>query len=638
MWQKYQIESIGDDSEESNFDITQKMSSSLYDEIERQLHDFWRKEYLNIIDEAERIFHLLHDKHGYELTSFVESQESKMDNFLYHRTARCLRILAKAKDSKLLSNKEDDIDNVLVKAKCAAAFVKTMLAHPDLNFKSECFNWNMADGLLNPCDIAGSFVFPSASLNISGNDATTADIIENDLVQNTGGNLPQIKESDTDETRLVDSIETQAPKIGLNLLTQNALVESEICEQLQPQNISSTSIDSSKPHNIDQNEHTMNQEKKEEPMNDPKTEEISKSGETKMKNEDELPKMIKNCKINNAQVIASSLLAKPMCGWNSKLSNVQAEHKWRDPRICCFCHTCGDDDGRLSHSYNALDNGTNGSSEEQADLSKLAESGRLLPLAGGLWVHAACALWSSEVWETGFGEICAIEKARSRGSQLKCFGCGRPGATLGCHKANCPHNYHFSCAAASHCVMTVSKQMYCQKHRNNANDSLDINALGFSKKLRVISENGQNDNADDDNFAFRYGTLTVHTLGKIEQNQDGFHCKDYITPLGYTATRIFWSYRGTKKRTLYVLKVDQSPLGKPVFSITAADDANSRIQGHNMDEVYDTVMKRVRAKNLEAFHDGNMFSFLPVRRKCQTGTIFNHNAPQVSYEREYAFK
>lgn len=138
-----------------------------------------------------------------------------------------------------------------------------------------------------------------------------------------------------------------------------------------------------------------------------------------------------NSSSNNAG--SSFIIAKPVLGWNDNIDSTDEENQWKDPRSCCLCHMCGDDDaGFPDGPPDVAPDGT----------PNIARVGRLLPVADGHWVHASCAMWSSEVWEAASsGTVHAMEKARSRGAQLKCFGCGRQGATVGCFKVNCSHNY-----------------------------------------------------------------------------------------------------------------------------------------------------------------------------------------------------
>ena len=47
------------------------------------------------------------------------------------------------------------------------------------------------------------------------------------------------------------------------------------------------------------------------------------------------------------------------------------------------------------------------------------------------WVHANCALWSSEVYEEVDGSLQNVSQALSRGSKLTCTVCNKRGATIG---------------------------------------------------------------------------------------------------------------------------------------------------------------------------------------------------------------
>jgi PHD-like zinc-binding domain len=40
-------------------------------------------------------------------------------------------------------------------------------------------------------------------------------------------------------------------------------------------------------------------------------------------------------------------------------------------------------------------------------------------------------------------------KAKKRGKNIKCAGCGKLGATVGCYTAACKKSYHYPCAVAT---------------------------------------------------------------------------------------------------------------------------------------------------------------------------------------------
>eukprot|EP00980_Cylindrotheca_fusiformis_P028446 scaffold22599_cov139-Cylindrotheca_fusiformis.AAC.37 len=314
-------------------------------------------------------------------------------------------------------------------------------------------------------------------------------------------------------------------------------------------------------------------------------------------------------------------LANPLCGWNDYI-DTDDDHRWNDPRECCLCHLCGDDDaGFLDAAPDEHSSST---------MPAVPHVGRLLPMGDGYWVHASCALWSSETWESSSGGLLnAMEKARSRGAQLKCFGCGRPGATVGCVKGNCSFNYHFPCAVACGAVFTSSKEMYCAAHRDSTDDIVPNPSIELMKTLIIAPEKSKAEQSESAgvNLCSRVGALVVHSLGEIEQECDGFHNADYITPPGYVATRIYWSTVHPRRRTVYVMTIDMGTGTKPTFTITPADNPTASIKASSSQHAYNVLMKRVDKANESHFSQGDLFSKLPTKRQSRKG-IFGLNGPQ----------
>lgn len=321
----------------------------------------------------------------------------------------------------------------------------------------------------------------------------------------------------------------------------------------------------------------------------------------------------------------SGKVAEPLCGWNSLLSETDCENRWEDARECSLCHLCGDDDAGVTDQVENPRSNSVGPG--------IARLGRLLPMSDGLWVHASCALWSSETWEAESGGLVhAMEKARSRGSQLRCFGCGRPGATVGCGKTNCSRNYHFPCAFACGAAFTSSKQMFCSEHKESAEDLVVNPSIELMKTLVIAPEKSKpvpdkDSGESDSTFFYRAGSLVVHSVGEIEQEMDGFHSEDYIMPPGYIATRIFWSTVHPKSRTVYVMKIEKSSNGKPLFSITPADNAGGKLKSHSVNTVYGQLVEKVKEVNNEYFSHGDLFSKLPTERLSRK-KAFGLNGPQ----------
>ena len=318
----------------------------------------------------------------------------------------------------------------------------------------------------------------------------------------------------------------------------------------------------------------------------------------------------------------SSKIASPLCGWNDHRGNIDQERKWYDSRECCLCHLCGDDDAGLPDDP----------PEISSDPTKpsMPRVGRLLPLGDGWWVHASCALWSSETWEASSGGLInAMEKARSRGAQLRCFGCGLQGATVGCIKSNCSCNYHFPCAYACGAVFTSKKQMFCAAHKDSTDDIVSNPSSEHMKTLICAPEKAKEiTEAAEGHLIARVGALVVHSLGEIEQEHDGFHGEDYITPPGFVATRIYWSTVNPKARTVYVLRVEKLKGDKPVFTITPGDNPSGKIRAPTLNQAYGILMDRVKKAHVEYFSHGDFFSKLPTERRSRKKT-FGLNGAQV---------
>jgi histone-lysine N-methyltransferase SETD1 len=321
----------------------------------------------------------------------------------------------------------------------------------------------------------------------------------------------------------------------------------------------------------------------------------------------------------NARTLPSTCkIATPLCGWGSEVQTPSGITVWNDTRECCLCHICGDSDAGMP---------------DDPPVEDLSGLGRLLPLADGYWVHSSCALWSSEVWETADdGMIHAVEKARSRGAQLKCFGCGFSGATVGCNKSNCPYNYHLPCARACGAAFTTNQQVFCSSHRASAVETLQKESWEHMKTLMVASEklkSSERDSPDvtESDLCIRVGSLVVHALGSIDSTVDGFHSENYIMPNGFVSSRIFWSSKHPKRRTTYILKIDRNLDGQPEYTIIPGDDPTGKISNSSASMVYTTLMERVRRVNAKYFSQGDMLSKLPVIRRTRRKT-YGLNGPQ----------
>jgi len=304
----------------------------------------------------------------------------------------------------------------------------------------------------------------------------------------------------------------------------------------------------------------------------------------------------------------------PLAGWNHLSGKVDlGSAVWFDPRKCGMCGGRGDDDAGVEGAHGRIG------------------CGRLLPMAGGDWIHANCAIWSSEVWEDDTGSLQSVFPARHRGSLLKCFGCGRSGATIGCSKKHCLHNYHFYCAVACGCVVARGDQnIFCREHAEICPDVTPLRHEVYEpmKSLRVEYPETVDTNLDGCSCV-RAGSLTIHSFGTIESTKDGYHCKDYIFPVNYVSSRIFWSFETPRTRTLYLLHIGTSKNGA-LFSITPADNPAAAIRGNDIHAVYENFWNRVHEANKHLFLNDKKddpYSRLPIKRKSLKG-VYGLNGPQ----------
>ena len=77
------------------------------------------------------------------------------------------------------------------------------------------------------------------------------------------------------------------------------------------------------------------------------------------------------------------------------------------------------------------------------------------------WVHANCALWSSEVYEHT-RLFRHVQDATRRSKNLKCSHCGQRGATMGCCSTHCKRNFHFRCGAHAGAVCVGGSHVFCR--------------------------------------------------------------------------------------------------------------------------------------------------------------------------------
>ncbi|XP_069585854.1 histone-lysine N-methyltransferase 2C isoform X5 [Ranitomeya imitator] len=279
----------------------------------------------------------------------------------------------------------------------------------------------------------------------------------------------------------------------------------------------------------------------------------------------------------NIQIVIPKMPFKPQCEddideFLKRLgTSLKPDPLPKDFRKCCFCHEEGD-----------------GMTDGPA---------RLLNLDLDLWVHLNCALWSTEVYETQAGALINVELALRRGLQMKCVFCHKTGATSGCHRLRCTNIYHFTCAIKAQCMFFKDKTMLCPMHKPKGAHEQELTYFAVFRRVYVqrdevrqiasIVQRGERDHT------FRVGSLIFHAIGQLlpQQMQD-FHSATALFPVGFEASRLYWSMRYPNRRCRYLCSIEEDD-GLPLFVIRAHE------QGHEDLVLTDNTPKGVWDKILE---------------------------------------
>lgn len=217
----------------------------------------------------------------------------------------------------------------------------------------------------------------------------------------------------------------------------------------------------------------------------------------------------------------------------------------RDNRRCCFCHEEGD-----------------GATDGPA---------RLLNLDLDLWVHLNCALWSTEVYETQGGALMNVEVALHRGLLTKCSLCQRTGATGSCNRMRCPNVYHFACAIRAKCMFFKDKTMLCPMHKIKGPCEQELSSFAVFRRVYIerdeVKQIASIIQRGERLHMFRVGGLVFHAIGQLLPHQMAdFHSATALYPVGYEATRIYWSLRTNNRRCCYRCSISENN-GRPEFVI-----------------------------------------------------------------------
>ncbi|XP_053569781.1 histone-lysine N-methyltransferase 2C isoform X3 [Bombina bombina] len=263
----------------------------------------------------------------------------------------------------------------------------------------------------------------------------------------------------------------------------------------------------------------------------------------------------------NIQIVIPKMPFKPQCEaeideYLRRLgTSLRPDPLPKDFRKCCFCHEEGD----------GLTDGP----------------ARLLNLDLDLWVHLNCALWSTEVYETQAGALINVELALRRGLQMKCVFCHKMGATSGCHRLRCTNIYHFTCAIKAQCMFFKDKTMLCPMHKPKGVHEQELTYFAVFRRVYVqrdevrqiasIVQRGERDHT------FRVGSLIFHAIGQLlPQQMQEFHSVTALFPVGYEASRYYWSMRYANKRCRYLCSIEEKD-GFPLFVIRVIEHGHEDV-------------------------------------------------------------
>lgn len=217
--------------------------------------------------------------------------------------------------------------------------------------------------------------------------------------------------------------------------------------------------------------------------------------------------------------------------------------------------------------------------------------GRLLPLDTA-WIHANCLLLVEDVQVESF-VVRELQSLLTKHSRTVCAECAREGGSLlTCMNSSCGLSYHVSCAKQAGCyvgekpLVTGDQQTTApiNKKSTGSNKPLTPNFYFYCASHRRVGGVGEEPVAwekrcltrlvvDPDELReemsrrkialaqfpkhaacprLHIGSLAVDKLGELETMSD---YKTYLCPIGFSATRLFWSTKEIGRKCLYTCRI-----------------------------------------------------------------------------------
>ena len=135
------------------------------------------------------------------------------------------------------------------------------------------------------------------------------------------------------------------------------------------------------------------------------------------------------------------------------------------------------------------------------------------------------------------------------------------------------------------CVPTCRQTVLCAMHSPKLGGDYEGELKNLSVYRRVFINRDENRQVasvmhhEEKRHVLRIGSLILQSIGQLlpHQCQMGrFNTRDFIFPVGFKATRYYWSYRRVNKRCKYVCRINDLD-GWPEFTITVIEENYDKV-------------------------------------------------------------
>uniref|UniRef100_F1KPX5 Histone-lysine N-methyltransferase trr n=1 Tax=Ascaris suum TaxID=6253 RepID=F1KPX5_ASCSU len=288
--------------------------------------------------------------------------------------------------------------------------------------------------------------------------------------------------------------------------------------------------------------------------------------------------------IESFRRLTSQVRQKHMAAQLQSLERTRGLTRADDTRSCALCGGWGDGD--------------------------VSVCGRLINADANVWVHVNCLIWSQEVYENSSGALSNVEEALRRASTMTCSLCGRTGASIRCYKLNCDTHFHLPCATQTKGRFMKDKTFICEAHED-VRLEMSLERLDALRRVYVEREENQLiaklfQNTDSGKLVLRVGTLIFHHIGQLLPEQlKAFHNNDFIFPIGYSVTRIFWSPFNANERMRFECSIRDN---KSSAEFVISYDANREIRESSATAAWNRILTAADQTREKA---GNMLHLFP---------------------------